>query len=189
MNHQVELRPYQQDAVDAVEQAWGRGKSPCLVALPTGTGKTIVFAHLIRRMQERCPGRPALVLAHRDELVAQAEARIREVIPSAPTGWIKAERDEWDAPVVVGSVQTLARNSRLEHIPAGHYGLVVVDEAHHATARSYRRILKRARLDEMEMRLMEATAYRIVHYAERMKKLLERRIRRKLVEEPKEAAE
>ena len=54
--------------------------------------------------------------------------------------------------------------------------------------RSYRRILKRARLDEMEMRLMEATAYRIVHYAERINKLLERRIRRELVEEA-EAAE
>lgn len=133
----ITLRPYQEEAVAAVEQAIARGVTRPLVQLPTGTGKTIVFAELIRRL-----GEPALVIAHRDELLQQAADKIRMVNPQAWIGLVKAQADERDHPVVVASVQTLSRQARLDRMP-GDYRLVVIDEAHHATADSYRRVMAR----------------------------------------------
>ena len=133
----ITLRPYQHDALTAIEQAESRGIRRPLVALPTGTGKTIVFADLIRRRSGR-----ALVLAHRDELIGQAVTKIRLVYPGADLGVVKAARDETGAQVVVGSVQTLSRQNRLARLVPDLLTTVVVDEAHHATADSYRRILE-----------------------------------------------
>lgn len=131
----ITLRPYQVEAADAVMAAKARGVTRPLVGLPTGTGKTIVFADLIRRRGGR-----ALVLAHRDELITQAVDKIRMVWPTARPGIVKAERDETDALVVVASVQTVSRRARLARL-APTFGTVVVDEAHHATADSYARVL------------------------------------------------
>jgi superfamily II DNA or RNA helicase len=81
------------------------------------------------------------VLAHRDELISQAAEKLRMVDPTTRIGIVKAERDEREAPVVVASVQTLSRRSRLSRI-AQDFSTVVVDEAHHATADTYIRILE-----------------------------------------------
>jgi ATP-dependent helicase IRC3 len=132
----IELRPYQHDAVDAVQNAEGRGITRPLVGLPTGTGKTVIFADLIRRRDEG----PALILAHRDELLQQAAAKVRLVDPQASIGFVQADRDERDYPVVVASVQTLARAARLARMP-DEWRTAVIDEAHHSTAPSYRRIM------------------------------------------------
>ena len=70
----MELRPYQREAVAAVKQEWKKGKRKTLLVLPTGTGKTIVFAN-VARSEVRC-GRKVLILAHRDELLQQAEDKI-----------------------------------------------------------------------------------------------------------------
>lgn len=131
------LRPYQHDAVAAVEDALQRGVQRSLIALPTGTGKTLVFSELIRRR-----GGTALILAHRDELLGQAEDKLRVVAPelAMSIGRVQAGRDETSAPVVVASVATLARAARLDRLPQA-WDTVVVDEAHHAPADSYRRIL------------------------------------------------
>ena len=132
------LRPYQQDAITAVEDALQRGVTRPLIVSPTGCGKTLIFASLIARR-----GGSALVLAHRDELLRQAAEKIAQADPTLGlgVGFVQAERDDTAAPVVVGSVQTLARQSRLERLPR-HFDTVIVDEAHHAGARSYRRILE-----------------------------------------------
>ena len=131
MSGAISLRPYQTAAVEAVEAAAARGIRRPLIALPTGTGKTIVFAEVIRRRRGR-----ALVLAHRDELLEQAVEKLRIVAPDVHVGVVKAERDEADAPVVVASVQTVMRQARLARIlEAGPLTTTVVDEAHHATAR------------------------------------------------------
>lgn len=134
----VTLRPYQREALAAVDAALERGVHRPLVALPTGTGKTVVFASMLR---ER--GGTALVLAHRDELLRQAADKLRTVAPelAMSIGFVQASRDDTNAPVVIASVQTLARQSRLDRLPA-RFDTVVVDEAHHATADSYRRILE-----------------------------------------------
>ena len=131
----VQLRDYQLEAVEAVERAHARGIRRSLVVLPTGTGKTVVFAELIRRRQGR-----ALILAHREELLEQAGDKLRLVSPGLDIGIVKAERDEHQRPVVVASVQTLARDHRISRLERD-FRTLVVDEAHHSTARTYRGVL------------------------------------------------
>src|SRR5712692_7867757 len=130
------LRPYQEAALQAIVTAQARGVRRPLVVLPVGAGKTVVFAHLLRRRLGR-----ALVLAHRDELLQQAVAKLRLVDPTVQIGLVKAEDNAVDAPVVVASVQTLSRPQRLRQLGQG-FATIVVDEAHHATAPTYRRILQ-----------------------------------------------
>ncbi len=104
-------RPYQCEAVAAIVAAERRGVRRPLLALPTGTGKTIVFALLVQQRGGR-----TLVLAHRDELIQQAVDKLRLVDPSMEIGVVKAERDEHEAPTVVASVQTLSRKPRLARL-------------------------------------------------------------------------
>lgn len=128
------LRPYQAQAIEAITAAYARGVDRQLVVLPTGGGKTVVFSHLVSRR----PGR-ALILAHRDELIQQAAGKLAMVSGSLDIGIVKARQDEHDAPVVVASVQTLARPGRTGRL--GEFSTVIVDEAHHAVASTYMDIL------------------------------------------------
>ncbi|MGO8679157.1 MAG: DEAD/DEAH box helicase [Limisphaerales bacterium] len=136
------LRDYQLEAVEACELAAAAGQSRALVTLPTGTGKTVAFCELIRRRGGR-----ALVIAHRDELLAQAESKLIDAGISAKSiGRVQAGRDEVDAEVVVASVQTLARANRRRRlgevfVTAGPFRTVVIDEAHHSPADSYVAVL------------------------------------------------
>jgi ATP-dependent helicase IRC3 len=139
----IRLRPYQIDALTAIEQAIAGGRRRPLIVLPTGAGKTIVFAEYIRRHTGR-----ALVLVHRDELVRQAEAKLRLVMADAPLGIVKAARNELSYPITIASVQTVSRPARLAQL--GRYDLIVIDEAHHSVAVSYRAILEALRAFEAE---------------------------------------
>jgi superfamily II DNA or RNA helicase len=134
----VTLRPYQLEALDAVRAAGPAARSGVLVVLPTGTGKTVLFSALVAK---ESAGRRA-VLVHRDELVQQTLAKLEEHGVGG-VGVVAAERNDVAAPVVVASVQTLARPHRLTSLlDAGdRFGLVVVDEAHHAAATTWRRVL------------------------------------------------
>ncbi len=140
----LSLRDYQHDAIDAIEAAWNRGIRRPAAVLPTGAGKTVVFAHLIRGFLDRMraagdhDGR-VLVLAHTDELVTQAARKIKQVAPHLPVGIVKAERNEAWARVIVASVQSLRTEKRRNSIR--NVRLVIVDECHHATAKTYRDIL------------------------------------------------
>lgn len=133
------LRPYQREALEAVEQSEARGVKRALVALPTGTGKTVIFAHFIHQREGR-----ALILVHRDELLQQAMEKLLLINPSAEIGIVigivKGEQNEVDAPIVVASVQTLSRLNRLEQLTPD-FASVTVDEAHHSAAETYRRVL------------------------------------------------
>lgn len=135
-----ELRPYQQQARDRIHAEWDAGHTRTLLVLPTGTGKTIVFA-LVAADQVRAGDR-VLILAHRGELLEQAADKLQR-----STGLVsaveKAEStclDSWFR-VVVGSVQTLQRTARLERFPHDYFGTIIIDEAHHAITDGYRRIL------------------------------------------------
>jgi ATP-dependent helicase IRC3 len=132
-------RPYQYEAVAALLAATARGVQRPLLVLPTGTGKTIVFALLVQRRRGR-----SLILAHRDELIQQAVAKLHLVDPTLALGVVQAERDEHTAPVVVASVQTLSRRTRLTRL-VPDFQTIVIDEAHHAPAPTYRRILEYCR--------------------------------------------
>ncbi len=129
------LREYQHEAVAAVEKAWSEGITRPLLAIATGLGKTIIFAELIRRTGGR-----ALVLAHRDELLEQAREKILFVHPEADIGMVRREEQQIDAQIILASVQTVARERRLQSLPRD-FKLVVVDEAHHAVAPYHKKIL------------------------------------------------
>jgi len=131
----LSLRPYQSEAIEAILKAETQGIRRPLLALPTGTGKTVIFADLIRQRQGR-----SLVLVHRDELIQQEAEKLRLIAPGLEVGIVKAAKDEVDAPCVLASVQTLSREARLARLPLG-FQTVVVDEAHHAVAETYRRVL------------------------------------------------
>jgi superfamily II DNA or RNA helicase len=130
------LRPYQREALEAIGKAEQRGISRPLVALPTGSGKTVLFGHLLNGRDGR-----GLVLAHRDELIGQAVGKLRQIAPGLEVGVVKAERDETGADVVVASIQTLARPSRLARLEP-NFRTIVVDECHHASAATYVAVLR-----------------------------------------------
>lgn len=133
------LRPrsYQQECLDAIDKAL-IDHTRVAAVVPTGGGKTVIFAHLIERAHRA--GRKALVLVHREELAEQALAKIHSVAPHLSVGIVKAERNEVDADVIVASVQTLVSPARREAIEG--IGIVICDEAHHAVARTWMEVLE-----------------------------------------------
>jgi superfamily II DNA or RNA helicase len=134
-------RPYQAEAIKALIAGWQGPHNRLAVVLPTGAGKTVVFANLIDELLPQMDGRRALVIAHREELIEQAAAKIRAVRPDLRVGIVKAERDEHqDVDVIVASIQTLAVERRRRAIE--NIGLVIVDECHHAAASSYVTVLE-----------------------------------------------
>jgi ATP-dependent helicase IRC3 len=133
----VTLRDYQAENLDAVEALHAEGHRRLLGVAATGLGKTIMFGSLAERMKAR-----TLILAHRDELVNQARDKVLTCWPDATVGIVKAERDEYRSPVVCASVQTVAGVARLKKLASREFDLVIVDEAHHAVANTYRRVLE-----------------------------------------------
>ena len=145
----MKLRNYQQDCVDAVVAEWKAGNKATLIVLPTGTGKTVVFAGIIRKL---FPKR-AMVLAHREELIWQARDKIQKVTgmkADVEMGGYKASVDhELFHPrsnVIVSTIQTHCAGGdgagRMTKFNPQDFGLLIIDEAHHATASSYKRIVE-----------------------------------------------
>ena len=129
------LRPYQVEAVDSVLRELGDVRSTLLV-LPTGAGKTRVATEIAsRRKDDRI-----LFLAHRDELLVQARARLSRDCGDI-VGLDQADRMAGDERLVVASVQTISRQSRLERFRPDRFDLIIVDESHHACAPTYKRVL------------------------------------------------
>jgi superfamily II DNA or RNA helicase len=132
-----ELRDYQSDLLNRIHRSWSEGNRSILCQLPTGGGKTILFATVVHEAIQN--GLKCLILAHREELIKQAADKL-EIITNDPVGIIKAGYPtNYDRDIQVASVQSLTR--RLGKCP--EFDLIVVDEAHHSTANSYRTILDR----------------------------------------------
>lgn len=137
----MQLRPYQTEAVNAIEAEWNSGHRKTLLVLPTGCGKTIVFCAIAENCVRN--GERVLILAHRDELLDQAADKLQRA-----TGLraVKEKAEEiclgkWER-VIVGSVQTLMREKRLDRFAPDYFGCIVIDETHHCLAESYQRVLK-----------------------------------------------
>lgn len=142
----LRLRPYQRETVDRIHDAHWSGMQRPAVVLPTGTGKTICFCHLAAE-HIQATGERVMILVHRDELADQTLDKLRHIAPDLKTGKVKASDNEITAQVMVCSVQTLARPSRLQQLRdaeayAGPVSLMIVDECHHAVADSYRNIME-----------------------------------------------
>lgn len=134
------LRPYQNEAVAAIQDEWNKGNSKTLLVLPTGTGKTVVFSKVIEN--EVSDGSKALILAHRGELLDQASDKLK-ITSGLDSALEKAESTAVDADenVVVASIQTMTKENRLMAYPRDYFKTVVVDEAHHAMSPSYQNVL------------------------------------------------
>lgn len=137
----IQLRPYQEEAKNAIFEKWQAGTSRTLLVLPTGTGKTIVFA----AVAEECVrhGDKVLILAHRGELLDQAADKIMK---STGLG-CSVEKAEQSCRgtyyrITVGSVQTLMREKRLNTFSDHYFGTIIIDEAHHSISESYQRVLQ-----------------------------------------------
>lgn len=136
----MELRPYQQEAREAIFEQWDGGVLKTLLVLPTGCGKTIVFAKVTEDCVRR--GDRVLILAHRGELLEQAADKIRQ---STGLGCAVEKAEEtcmgsWFR-VVVGSVQTMMREKRLGQFPEDYFQTIIIDEAHHCISDSYQKVL------------------------------------------------
>jgi superfamily II DNA or RNA helicase len=134
------LRSYQTEAISELHRRWDAGATRVPMVLATGLGKTVIFAHLIAKWVRSTVAKRALVLVHTDELVQQAYKKIKDVAPGLHVGIVKAERNDVTARVIVASVQSLRSEKRRNQIR--NVGLIIVDECHHATAKTYRTILE-----------------------------------------------
>lgn len=136
----MELRPYQEEARQKVQEEWEEGKKRTLLVLPTGTGKTIVFSKIIEDRVKK--GERVLVIAHRGELLEQASDKLYKST-GLKTATEKAEQTSLGSfyRVVVGSVQTMQREKRLNQFPPEYFDTIVIDEAHHAISDGYQRVL------------------------------------------------
>ena len=135
----VNLRPYQIEAENAILKEWADHDKTLLV-LPTGCGKTIVFADVAK---QRTAAGNVLVLAHREELLSQAADKIKKScgldcsVEKAEKSCIGSQEK-----ITVGSVQTLGTERRLARFTKDHFKTIIVDEAHHSMADTYKRVLE-----------------------------------------------
>ena len=138
----MELRKYQQEANEAIFNQWDKQNvKKTLLVLPTGCGKTVVFAKVAEELVKR--GERVLVLAHRGELLDQASDKIKKVT-GLSTALEKADSTclgSWYR-ITVGSVQSLMREKRLQKFKTDYFGSIIIDEAHHALSDGYQRVLE-----------------------------------------------
>lgn len=136
----MELRPYQEEARLAVHNEWDTGNKKTLLVLPTGCGKTICFAKITEDCVSR--GDRVLILAHRGELLDQAADKLYSAthLKSSVEKASESCLNSWYQ-VVVGSVQTLQRDKRLNQFSSDYFDEIIVDEAHHCISGGYQKVL------------------------------------------------
>jgi DNA repair protein RadD len=159
-----ELRPYQRQALDALDAYWRAGGGHPLVSMATATGKSLVIAWLIRDLMERYPDLRILALTHVQELIEQNVDHVLVLWPDAPLGINCAAlgRRDLDHPILFASIQSVFRHPEA----IGDRNLVITDEAHlvpHDGDGMYRTLLDGLRQFDPEMRIagFTATPYRL----------------------------
>jgi DNA repair protein RadD len=159
----MELRPYQVEALQALDVYWEGGGGHPLAVLATATGKSVLIAKLITDIVAKLPDLRALVLVHVRELLAQNLEHLLQVWPGAPVGINSAglRRRDWYSPIVLANVQSVWRNPK-----RCHRHLIIVDEAQlvpHAGDGMYRSLIDGLRELEPALRVcgFTATPYRL----------------------------
>lgn len=132
----LKLRPYQEECLQSIQDSYMLGINRQLIQLPTGSGKTVVFASLIKHMQRR-----TLVLAHTTELLEQANDKLTMICPELDVGTIKAGRKECNCSVVVSTIQSARQPEMLQKLKEQAFSLCVYDEAHRSASDSSRLVL------------------------------------------------
>lgn len=131
-------RPHQQEALDALSAARARGLDKGLVVLATGMGKTYLAAFDVVKMKAK----RTLFVAHREEILLQAEASFLTVLPNLRIGRYTGKQKDAEFDLLFASVQTLGREEHLGRFPSDYFDYLVVDEFHHAAANSYQRLIE-----------------------------------------------
>lgn len=156
----IHLRPYQEAARQANLDLWNDGTLSILDVLATGCGKTEIFLATLEA--EFLAGRMtrALIIAHREELIAQPVERIKKNWKGLPTpGVVMGSINESNAQIVVATVQTLKNQKRLDDILRhGTFSHLIIDEAHHGVATTYTKVVDRLRMWNSELRVLGVTA-------------------------------
>ena len=136
MKPEYKLRHYQKTNADFILKAKSDGKKSAIAVQPTGTGKTIVIAAVVEQVVNS--GEKVLIMAHRNNLLSQASDKLRKACGIESVEESKAGDED---SVVVCSVQSMAKEVRLEKFGNDHFSLIVVDEVHHIESPSYQKVV------------------------------------------------
>ncbi len=149
------LRDYQKECVDKCLLAL-KEKNNTLAVAPTGAGKTVILSALIKEVLKEHPNYKVLVLAHRNELISQNREKFLKIYQGASTSVVNAAKKDWSGQVVFAMEQTLTRYNNLSDMP--NIDLLIIDEAHHAPADGYVRIINKAQISNENILLFGVTA-------------------------------
>ena len=145
----IELRPYQEECIQAVLDSLALGRKRLGVSLATGSGKTVIFTHLIDRVPSQdTRATQTLILVHRRELVEQAARHCQELYPGRS---VEVEMGNIHASgyanITIASVLSIISPERLARFDPQRFKLILVDEAHHIVASSYLKVLEHFKLN------------------------------------------
>ena len=130
----MEQRKYQTEAIQNCRNSFGHGTKAALLVMPTGAGKTVVFSQITQSALDK--NNNVLILVHRRELIKQASEKLAAI--NVDHGIIAAKFKPKDSPIQIASVQTLVRRLDTTKFKPS---LIIIDEAHHAVAGSWSKIL------------------------------------------------
>jgi ATP-dependent helicase IRC3 len=140
---QIQLREYQEECIQAVLSYLDAGHKRLGISLATGSGKTVIFTHLIDRIPTIGNASQTLILAHRRELVEQAARHCARAYPDKHVD-IEMGNNQASgaADITVASIQSITSSDRLNKFDPSRYKLVLVDEAHHIISSTYLDVLE-----------------------------------------------
>lgn len=149
------LRSRQQDMVGRAIQALHQNDNTLCVA-PTGSGKTVMLSAIVGELSQRSSFYKTCILSHRDELTTQNRDKFQKVNPRLTTSVFDASEKSWQGHATFAMVQTLSRFDHITRMPK--FDLLVIDEAHHSMANSYRRTIDLARSKNADLKILGMTA-------------------------------
>lgn len=141
-NNKMNLRNYQNEALSSVIKSFNSKIHKQVIVLPTGAGKTVLFIAIAQHFQQLSTQQKPfkiLILAHRDELVTQAYDKFKIFYPEADVAIFKGKKRNLDHQVIISSMQTC--NKRIQQLKEKDFGLLIIDECHHAASESYQKII------------------------------------------------
>ncbi|KAF3918582.1 hypothetical protein AA313_de0201377 [Arthrobotrys entomopaga] len=156
------LRDYQEDCIKSVLEYQEQGHRRLGISLATGSGKTVIFTQLIDRVKPlRKNATQTLILVHRRELVEQAATHCRNRYPDKKVEIeMGGQRATGDADITVASIQSITSSNRIAKFNPQKFKLILIDEAHHAVAKSYLKTLDHfgARKKDCDVHLVGVSA-------------------------------
>src|SRR3990167_9487562 len=145
----ITLRPYQTESISAIKEQCSKGIRRQIISLPPGSGKTVIFASIIKDT-----GMRALVFVHTRELLEQAQDKIKMIAPGLGVGLVDGDHKQFDSPVVICSIQAAGYESNLSKLIKQDFELIIADECHHFATDKTRKILNALGVGEKTNKLL-----------------------------------